>query len=155
MSARESGQHVMEVTRTGDDQRYRVICPDNGKNCESWQECDQTHPCDCGPHPHDPDCKGHLTEAGCDEDDSLDCDEWLWRDGMMHGEFHQYVGSMVCVEAGGCWMPDWDIEFDQINHEVPPGIYSFTYEEPDPDEGGLLYISEWNRDYRIEKLRLL
>jgi hypothetical protein len=130
-----SAPHLLEVVGSGEDQSYRVVCPGNGKDCESWAECGKDHPCDCGPHPHGSDCP-----LICDENHSLECDEWLWRDGMLHGEFHQHVGSMVCVEMAGCWMPDWTIEFDQIDHDFAPGLYEFDYEEPDPDDGGVLYI---------------
>jgi hypothetical protein len=124
--------HLIEVTG---DQSYRVICPDGGKDCECWSECGLSHFCDCGPHPHGEDC-----ELDCDEDHALECDEWLWRDGMLHGEFHQYVGSMVCIKDTGCWLPEWTIEFDQVNPDFASGLYEFDYDEPDPDEGGLLYI---------------
>lgn len=127
-------KHRMQVLGTGDDQRYRVICPDGGKNCECWVECQQTHRCDAGPHPHAAEC-----EPGCDEDHAQECDEWLWRDGVLHGDFHQYVGGLVCVKDIGCWMPDWDIEFDR-REDWPPGLYEFDYESPDDDMGGLLYI---------------
>lgn len=128
--------HLIEVTGTGDDQSYRVVCPDGGENCECWAECQQSHPCDVGPHPHDKDC-----EPDCDgEDHALECDEWLWRDGMMHGEFHQYVGSFLCIQDSGCWMTDWIIEFDEINPNFTPGLYEFDYDETDPDDPGLLYI---------------
>lgn len=135
--------HLIEVTGDDpDDRRYRVICPDGGKNCECWTECQESHPCDCGPHPHDSDCP-----ALCDEDHSLECDEWLWRDGMMHGTFHQYVGSLLCIKDSGCWMPQWDIEFDQINYRelYPPGIYDFSYEQPDPDDFACPYILSMQR----------
>lgn len=128
--------HLLQVVGTGGDQRYRVICPEDGKHCECWSECSQSHLCDCGPHPHEKDC-----DPDCDiEDHALECDEWLWRDGMLHGEFHQYVGSMVCIKDTGCWMPEWTIEFDQVKPSFAPGLYEFDYDEPDPDEGGLLYI---------------
>lgn len=128
--------HLMQVIGTGADQRCRVICPDGGVNCECWVECGETHRCDCGSteHEHSEDC-----DPDCDEDHALDCDEWLWRDGMLHGDFHQYVGSMVCVKGSGCWMPDWEIEFDQVE-DLVPGLYEFDYEEPDTDDAGLLYV---------------
>lgn len=128
----------MLVIGTGDDTRYRVVCPDDGKRCESWVECGKTHRCDCGSPEHDHD--DEHCDPNCQGDHALDCDEWIWRDGMLHGEFHQYVGSMVCVQAPGCWMPHWDIEFDQVRPSFAPGLYVFDYETPDPDEWSVLYI---------------
>lgn len=84
-----SGAHLIEVTGTGDDQTYRVVCPDGGKDCECWAECDEDH--------------------------ALECDEWVWRDGLLHGEFHRYIGSVLCIQELGCWMPSWDIEFAEVN----------------------------------------
>lgn len=132
-----SGDHRMQVIGTGDDQRYRVICPDGGKNCECWIECQESHPCNCGPHPHDEGC-----QPDCDEDHSLECDEWLWNDEELHGQEHRSISGMLCIRDEGCWMPQWDIEFDQINHRdlYPPGLYKFDYEDPDDDMGGILLI---------------
>lgn len=127
----------MEVAGGGDDQRYSIVCPDDGKNCECWIECPEDHPCDCGSSEHEHD---KLCDADCDENHALDCDEWVWRDGMLHGQFHQHIGSMLCIKDSGCWMPSWTIEFDQINHNFEPGLYEFDFEDPDPDDDGLLYI---------------
>lgn len=127
-------RHLIEVT--GDDygRQYQIVCPDGGKDCTCWIECPQDHPCDCGIHPHDADCP-----LLCDENHALDCDEWLWRDGMLHGVYHQHVGSMICIKDAGCWMPSWEIEFDQ-REDWAPGLYEFDYEDPDADDGGCLYI---------------
>lgn len=131
--------HRIEVTgEDEDDRHYRIICPDGGANCECWVECQASHPCNCGPHPHDKDCP-----PICDEDHSLECTEWLDReDGEMHGEVHQWVAGMICIRDTGCWMPEWDIEFDQIGYRslYPPGVYEFDYEDPDDDMGGCLYV---------------
>lgn len=132
-----SDKHLIEVTKDDVERRfYRIICPGGGANCECWSECGQEHRCDCGPHNCDNDC-----DSGCEGDHALECDEWLWRDGMLHGDFHQHVGSMVCVRTPGCWMTDWAIEFDEVSPVFAPGLYEFDYDEPDPDEGGLLYIT--------------
>lgn len=127
-------QHLIEITGRGDDFNCRVICPDGGKNCECWVECDEEHRCDCGPHPHDDQC-----ESGCTEDHALDCDEWIWNESDLHGEAHQYISGMVCVNAPGCWMQQWEIEFDR-REDWPTGLYEFDYEEPDDDMGGCLYV---------------
>jgi hypothetical protein len=127
-------RHRIQVIGTGEDRRYKIVCPDNGANCECWEECGEVHRCDCGPHPHDDSC-----DPGCEEDHALYCDEWLWDEHDLHGEEHKYVGGMVCVRGSGCWMPEWGIEFDR-REDWPPGLYEFDYEDPDDDMGGLLYI---------------
>lgn len=137
-TTRPSNGHLIEVSGPDGDRRYRIICPDNGQNCECWVECQESHRCDCeGPHDHDQWC-----DPDCDEDHALDCDEWLWRDGVMHGEHHQWIGSLLCIRDSGCWMPSWEIEFDQVRPNFAPGLYEFDYDAPDPDEGGCLYITE-------------
>ena len=131
-----SGGHRMQVIGAGDDRRYRIICPDDGQNCECWIECQEAHQCNCGPHPHDAaDC-----EPACDEDHSLECDEWIWNDEELHGQEHRYVSGMLCIRDSGCWMPQWEIEFDQVRPCFAPGLYEFDYEDPDDDMGGCLYI---------------
>lgn len=117
-------RHLIEVTGTGDDQSFRIICPDDGKNCQSWVECDKDHHCDCGLHPHERDC-----EDSCTDDHSLECNDWVYRDGMMHGEFHQYAGDVISVRGSGCWMPDWDIEFADPAIEYAPGLYDFDFDQ--------------------------
>lgn len=131
-------RHLIEVSVDDVERRTcRIICPDSGKNCENWAECGKDHRCDCGdPHEHEKDC-----DADCAEDHALDCDEWVWRDGMLHGEYHRQVGSYLCIQETGCWMPDWEIEFDQVNPEFAPGLYEFDYNEPDIDDASLLYIT--------------
>lgn len=137
---RDHGHHI-QVTGDEDDRQYRIICPDGGANCECWVECQQTHRCNCGgEHGHD---DGLLCPSDCDEDHSTECTEWLDRDdGELHGEEHRWVAGMICIRDTGCWMPEWDIEFDQINYRslYPPGVYEFDYEDPDDDMGGCLYV---------------
>ncbi|CAA0129303.1 Uncharacterised protein [Mycolicibacterium vanbaalenii] len=127
-------RHRLQAIGIGDDRRWRIICPDGGQNCECWIECQEAHPCNCGPHPHDQHCA-----PDCDEDHSLECDEWLWNDEELHGQEHRYVSDMLCIRDSGCWMPHWGIEFDNPQ-SLPPGVYDFDYEDPDDDMGGTLYI---------------
>lgn len=117
-------QHLIEVVGTGDDQTYRIVCPDGGKNCQSAVECTKEHRCDCGPHPHDDKC-----DEGCAVDHAEECDEWLYRnDGLMHGEHHLYAGGVICVHDSACWMSEWDIEFTGPEVEYTPGLYEFDYD---------------------------
>lgn len=120
-----TNRHLIEVTGTGEDQTFRVVCPDGGKSCESCVECDKEHRCDCGPHPHGADC-----DEDCDDDHALECDEWLYRDGMMHGEHHLYAGGLICVrETETCWMREWDIELADRDIDYAPGLYEFDYDQ--------------------------